>query len=45
MNDELERIWKEVMVALCLPAGIDENKKSISQESRCSGRDANRVPP
>jgi hypothetical protein len=34
INDELERIWKEIMVVWHFPGGTDKSKKSLSQESR-----------
>jgi hypothetical protein len=51
MNDnELKRIWKEAVMAysryypgICLETG--KNKKSLSQDSRCSARVSNRASP
>jgi hypothetical protein len=45
MNNELQRIWKEAVVAQFkvlprhLPAGTEENHEKLSQCSRSSGQD------
>jgi hypothetical protein len=50
MNDELEVIWNEAVVAyfghypgLCLE-GVRRVTKNLNQGSRCPGRDSNRAP-
>jgi hypothetical protein len=51
MNDELERIWKEAVMAyfkvLCrnLPRGAEENYENLMQYRRSSGLDLNQGPP
>jgi hypothetical protein len=51
MNDELERIWKEAVVAhlryypgICL-MGLRKTMKTLSYDSLSSGRDLNPTPP
>jgi hypothetical protein len=43
MNDELKMIWKKSwlneVLYLDLPEGTGENRKNLSQNSRCPGRD------
>jgi hypothetical protein len=51
MNDELERIWKAVVMAYVryysgiLFGRIEENYENFSQDIQCPGRDLNQVPP
>jgi hypothetical protein len=46
-NDELEMIWNEAVAAYpgIRLEGLEKTKKKFSQDSRCLGRDSNRVPP
>jgi hypothetical protein len=48
MNDELEKIWLEVIVTKSrhyLLEGHTKTTKNLSQNSRCRCRDSNRTPP
>jgi hypothetical protein len=51
MNDELERIWKEAVVAwfkllsLHLPGGTEEHNANSCHDSRSPGRDLNLRSP
>jgi hypothetical protein len=50
MNDELERMWKEAVVAYSkLPSWhflgeTGENEENHNQDSRCPARDSNQAP-
>jgi hypothetical protein len=46
MDDELERIWKEVaeVFSWLILKELSKTSKNI-QGSRCSGQDSNRAPP
>jgi hypothetical protein len=51
MNDELKRIWKEVVrgefevLPLNLPAGNNKTTNNLDQESLCTSRDSNLALP
>jgi hypothetical protein len=50
MNNELQRIWKETMVALSVyyrgvrVERLGRTRKTLSQESRCSDEGSDRAP-
>jgi hypothetical protein len=51
MNNELERVWMEVVVVYFmvisqhLPGSTEEHHKPLSQDSQSLGRDLNQRPP
>jgi hypothetical protein len=51
MNDEVERMWKESVVAYFKsttqhsPGGIEETMKDIRQDSQCPSHDSNQALP
>jgi hypothetical protein len=45
LMNELERIWKDAVVAGTCLERLKEIKKILSQNSRCTGRYSNRTPP
>jgi hypothetical protein len=46
MNNDLERIWKEMVVVLSqnLPGMTEESMKTLSQDSQSMGQDSNMGP-
>jgi hypothetical protein len=45
VSGELEGMWREVVVSCFTIGGTKEATESVSQDTRCLGRDSSRSPP